>query len=55
MFGFAKFTPEELAERERKARIAELNVLLVKETASRNASLVRSEAWRDELEAILKG
>jgi hypothetical protein len=52
MFGFTKLTPEEIAERDKKLRIQELDKLLKAETNKRLDSLKVSEKLRDELEEL---
>jgi hypothetical protein len=53
MFGFTKLTPEEIAERDIKLRIKELDGLLTGETLKRAESLKLSAVLRDELEKLL--
>lgn len=55
MLGITRLTPEEKAEHTRLKRIAKLEALLKEETEIRQASLIKSEALRDELEDLVKG
>lgn len=54
MLGFTRLSPEEKAELDKKKRVKSLQKLIHEETAIRQASLKKSEEYRNELEALTK-